>query len=223
MIKKTKERIINLGLNLRKEITIFIILNVSILLVGITLVILLKNLLLLIAVFFVLLVTNYLYISRYQSLENAQKESNLKDLTNIITFFKVYLENGFNVYTSLKEVSEFANPFLHEKLLYLLHQIDEDKSVQPFINFAKNFDELIIEQLFISIYQMVDEGNNSSYLRQFELIFNKLSSEIYNNEFLKKEKRLSSTTMFPLIGSGLLIIMITIGVVQVIGEMLYGL
>ena len=200
MIKKTKERIINLGLNLRKEITLFIILNVSILLIGITLVILLKNLLLLIAVFFVLLVTNYLYISRYQS-----------------------LENGFNVYTSLKEVSEFANPFLHEKLLYLLHQIDEDKSVQPFINFAKNFDELIIEQLFISSYQMVDEGNNSSYLRQFELIFNKLSNEIYNNEFLKKEKRLSSTTMFPLIGSGLLIIMITIGVVEVIGEMLYGL
>lgn len=223
MIKKTKERIINLGLNLRKEITLLIILNVSILLIGITLVILLKNLLLLIAIFFVLLVTNYLYISRYQSLENTQKENNLKDLTNIITFFKVYLENGFNVYTSLKEVSEFANPFLHEKLFYLLHQIDEDKSVQPFINFAKNFDELIIEQLFISIYQMVDEGNNSSYLRQFELIFNKLSSEIYNNEFLKKEKRLSSITMFPLIGSGLLIIMITIGVVQVIGEMLYGL
>lgn len=222
-MKKIKNRIINLGLSFRKEVTVLIIINVFIICVGVLAIILTKQLFALIFIGVALLVINYVYLSRYQNLENARKEDNLRDLMNIVTFFKVYLQNGLNVYASLKEVSEFANPYLHEKFLFLLHQIDEDKSVQPFINFARNFDELIIEQLFISIYQMIDEGNNSSYLRQFEMIFNKLSNEIYDNEFLKKEKKLSSSTMFPLIGSGLLIVMITIGVVTVIGEMLYGL
>ncbi len=222
-MKKIKNRIINLGLSYRKEITLLMLINVVIIAIGFTVVLFTKKYIAIVFVAVGILLFNYLYLSRYQSLESARKEDNLRDLMNIITFFKVYLKNGLNVYASLKEVSDFANPYLHEKLLFLLHQIDEDKTVQPFINFAHNFDELIIEQLFISIYQMVDEGNDSSYLRQFELIFNKLSNEIYNNEFLKKEKKLTTTTMFPLVGSGLLIVMITIGVVQVIGEMLYGL
>ena len=44
-----------------------------------------------------------------------------------------------NVYTSLKEVSSFVSIKLKERFDQLIIDIDEDKSVEPFIKFAKKF------------------------------------------------------------------------------------
>ena len=82
---------------------------------------------------------------------------------------------------------------------------------------------IIWGQLMISVYQMVDEGNSSSYLRQLEVLFAKLSDELYTKEFQKQDKKLGSMTAFPLIGSAILILMITVGVINVIGDMISGI
>ena len=70
---------------------------------------------------------------------------------------------------------------------------------------------------------MVDEGTNLAYLQQFELLFAKLREESLKDELDHKYKSLSSATIFPLIGSALLIVMITFGIIEVIGESLNGL
>ena len=70
---------------------------------------------------------------------------------------------------------------------------------------------------------MIDEGNDSPYLIQFESIFSNLRDELYQSIIQKKDKSLANMTMLPLVGSGLLIVMITFGVIQVMGEMISGL
>ena len=82
---------------------------------------------------------------------------------------------------------------------------------------------LAIEQLMISIYQMIDEGNDSPYLMQFETIFSKLRDELYASIIEKRNKELGNMSLFPLLGSSLLIIMISFGVMEVIGGMISGL
>ena len=77
--------------------------------------------------------------------------------------------------------------------------------------------------MMVSIYQMIDDGSNSAYLSQFELIFDKFSTILHESELQNKDRKLASMSYGPLIGSAFLIILITVGIVSVIGGMLNGI
>lgn len=221
-MKKFKEIVIGLNLSLRRE-TIFLIIGNLICLSTIVLPFVLHNNVLFIFVPSFIIVFNFIFFYRYTLIKEKIANDNIRDFIELFNFFRIYIRNGLSVYSALNEIKNFANPGLTEKLEDLINEIDHDKTVAPFIRFAHNFNELIIEEMMISIYQIVDDGNNSNYLSQFELIFDKFSSLNHEKELEKKEKKLSSTTYGPLIGSGLLIIMITVGIVTIIGELVNGL
>ena len=222
-MSRLKERMSNLHISFNKEIVRFVIISVVLIAGFVVAALLTKIYYLLIALGMVMLIFSYFYFSRYKSMERTQKQEDLMEFVNLFTFFRIYLKNGFGVYTSLKEIASFANQSLKEKLEKLIQDIDVDKSIAPFINFAHHFDELIVEEMMISIYQMIDDGSNSNYLIQFELIFDKFSELLHSGELNNKDKTLSNLTTTSLVGSAYLIVMITIGVVTLLGEMLNGL
>ena len=222
-MSRLKERMSNLHISFNKEIVRFVIISVVLIAGFVVAALLTKIYYLLIALGMVMLIFSYFYFSRYKSMERKQKQEDLMEFVNLFTFFRIYLKNGFGVYTSLKEIASFANQSLKEKLEKLIQDIDVDKSIAPFINFAHHFDELIVEEMMISIYQMIDDGSNSNYLIQFELIFDKFSELLHSGELNNKDKTLSNLTTTSLVGSADLIVMITIGVVTLLGEMLNGL
>ena len=222
-MNKLRERMDRIGLSFKKEVTICVLFNILLAVGLLVLYVLTKKIDYVIYGSFVFLIFNYFYFSRYKGIERDMNQANVIDFVSIFTYFKIYLNNGYNVYKSLEQISKFANQDVKERFVTLLKEIDEDKSLQPFVSFAKTFDNLLIEQLMISVYQMVDEGNSSSYLRQFEVLFTKLSDELYTKEFQKQDKKLGSMTAFPLIGSAILILMITVGVINVIGDMISGI
>lgn len=219
-MKKIKQRIIDLDLSWKKELITFVAYNAILLVASIILALLFKNLIYGLFGLCFLVLLNFANYNRIGTLERKQGEEMLGEFVQIFTFFKVYIHNGLSVYTSLTQLKEFANDKLADYFQRLLDDIDQDKSVNPFIRFAQHFNELIIEEMMISIYQMVDDGNNSAYLTQFELIFDKFSEEMYKKELDSKLRGLSSMQTTPLIGSALLIVMITFGVINVIGEMI---
>lgn len=222
-MSKLNEKIVAAGYSVKKEITITIIVDAVLLLGTILGFLFTFNFIILAIGGSMIGLFTYLYLSRFSSILKEQESDNIKNFVMIFTFFKIYLKNGYNIYTALKAIEPFANPFVLEKISMLTFEMDTDKSVKPFVKFARHFNLLLIEQLMISIYQMIDAGSNESYLLQFEILFNKLSEENYQKDFEKKEKRLLFVTYFPLVGSALLIVMITLGVVAVIGEMVNGL
>lgn len=182
-----------------------------------------KNYGILIGLLAFIIVFAYFYFSRYSSIEKRQKQDNLLEFVNLFTFFRMYIRNGFGVYTSLQEVSKFANPSLQELMKKLIEEIDKDKTISPFMNFAHNFDELVVEEIMISIYQMIDDGTNSNYLMQFELIFDKFSEILHKGQLDSKDKKLSTLTSSALFGSAYLIVMITMGVINLLGVMISGI
>lgn len=220
---KIISQIKRLGLSVKKEFIIFGIINFLLIAGSICLGIFEKK-----GVFFAFgpgfaMVFSILYLSRYGTLINKIKSDNLIEFSELFGFFRIYIKNGYNVYNSLKEISYFANEKLKELLTKLLAEIDSDKSVQPFINFSSNFDEIIVEELMISIYQMIDEGEQSNYLSQFELIFDKFSEALTQKELKKKDLKLGTLSSAPLIGSSFLIIVITIGIIGLIGDIINGI
>ena len=222
-MSKLKERLSHLQISFNKEIVRFAAISVVVTVGFLVAILMTKIYYLAIAYLIFMLIFSYFYFSRYKSMENKQKQDDLIEFVNLFTFFRIYLKNGFGVYTSLKEISSFANQSLKEKLEKLIQEIDDDKTIAPFVNFAHHFEELIVEEMMISIYQMIDDGSDSNYLVQFELIFDKFSELLHTKQLNNKDKSLANLTMTSLVGSAYLIITITLGVVTLLGEMLNGL
>ena len=70
---------------------------------------------------------------------------------------------------------------------------------------------------------MVDDGEQSNYLVQFELIFDKFSDSIYQKNLRAKDSRLGTLGSAPLICSCFLIIILTVGIISILGELINGI
>ncbi len=218
-MKKLKERIANLGLSIKKELTTALAFSLVLLALGIVAFYMLNSYIYLgVGLVFVILF-NLFYFSRYSKLEKEQNDLAKQDFVSLFTFFKIYLHNGYSVYTALKEIQAFADKQLALYLSDLIRDIDQDKTINPFIRFGRKFNDLIIEEMMISIYQMIDDGSNPSHLSQFDLIFGKISDLAYEKEINKKRNSLASMSTFPLVGSSILIVMVTFGIITVMEEM----
>lgn len=163
------------------------------------------------------------YLTRYGSQIDKENALNLEEFSNLFAYFKIYIHNGYNVYSALKEISKFANKSLKRLLDTLINEINNDKSIEPFVKFAKKFNEIIVEEIMLTIYQMVDDGINSEHLIQFELIFDKFSELMYQRNLKAKDSKLATISSGCLVASSYLMIVLTIGIISVIGDLINGI
>lgn len=222
-MQKLKNKIISLGLSPKKERKKLIIIDLFFLILSVGMYFLNKSLTNSFMVIGFALLINIVYLSRYGTKIDQQKALNLEEFTNLFSYFKIYIHNGYSVYSALKEIEQFANNSLKNQLNNLIEKIDIDKSIEPFIEFSKNFDEVIVEEMMLTIYQMIDDGVNSEHLLQFEMIFDKFSEIMYQKNLKRKDSKLGTLSSSSLIATCYLMIVLTIGIISVIGELINGI
>ena len=209
------------GLSYKKELIKVILINLISLISGAVTFLFTKNIVVPIVAAIVLGLMDFFLLTRYGDKKRAILKNRENELIAIISYFEVYIQNNNNVYQSFNQLIPYCSDWMKEKIEELLKQIDEDKTVQPFIDFAHNFQSLSIHSLMLSIYQMVDQGENSEQLIQFNVIFDELaknrSKEIIDN----KEKSLANMSTFPLVGAGLITITLTISILSILGDLIY--
>ena len=167
-----------------------------------------------------LLFLDFFLLTRYNDKKQIVLKSRENELVAIISYFEVYIQNNNNVYQSFAQLLPYCSSWMKDKIEILLKEIDVDKSVQPFIDFANNFQQLSTHSLMLSIYQMIDQGENSEQLLQFNVIFDELS-RTRNKELIdQKDKSLSSMSTFPLIGAGLITVSLTISILTILGDLI---
>lgn len=217
-MKKLKEKINYLNKNYKTEITRLLIIDFLICVSFIFLIIYSKNLLILVYFFGILVVFNFFYLTRYQRIINKNNANLINDFINTFSYFRIYISNNMNAYNAFKEVSKYSSPFIKTKLLVLLDEIDEDKSLKPYMNFAKNFNNKKVEEVMIAIYEMVNEGNSENYLNQFTSVFTSFKARV---EKTNQEKRFSKFNLINAMSMGgmmLIMILIMLSIVNMVGE-----
>ena len=223
MIKRLKQQMLELGYTPKKELIILLIVNLFLLIVSTVIFIIVKQLLSIAIGVGFLFIFDLLFLTRYSKQIIAKNTENLQEFALIFGYFRIFIHNGYSVYSALKEVTNFASDNLKKSLTQLTENIDKDKSVQPFVDFARQFNEVIVEEMMISIYQLIDDGETSEYLNQFELIFDKFSDLLYQKYLRAKDSRLGLLSSAPLIGSCFLIIVLTLGIITIIGDLINGI
>ncbi len=216
-----KQTIEFVGLSYKKELIKIILVNALTLIGGIIAYLFTKNIVIPIVTFIVLGLLDFFLLTRYSDKKKAILKNRENELIAIISYFEVYIQNNSNVYQSFNQLIPYCTDWMKEKIEELLKQIDEDKTVQPFIDFANNFQSLSTHSLMLSIYQMVDQGENSEQLLQFNVIFDELA-KTRNKEIVdNKEKSLANMSTFPLVGAGLITITLTISILSILGDLIH--
>lgn len=219
-MKKIKSQIEQLNLNYKKEISRLIIFNALLVVAFIVLFIFSTNLIYLIYFFLIIFVFNFLYLSRYGRTITKNANNLIEDFIETFSYFRIYISNNMNVYTSLKEVSNYSSPLIKVKLLKLINEIDEDKTIKPFMNFASNFDSKKVEEVMIAIYEMVNEGVSEMYLNQFVTIFTSFKTRVEKTREEKRLSRFNIINTFSMAGMGLLMIITMLGTINMLGEVI---
>ena len=220
MKSNLKETIEFVGLSYKKEIIKIILVSLILLLGAVAIYFFLDNLIYAIIALIALVVVDYLLLSRFNDKKNAMIKSRENELIAIISYFEVYIRNKNNVYQSFNLLLPYCSPWMKDKIENFLKEIDSDKSVQPFVNFANNFTQLSSHSLMLSIYQMVDQGENSHQLEQFDVVFEELARNRNREMMEQKEKSLSNMSTFPLVGAGLITITLTISILSILGDLM---
>lgn len=171
--------------------------------------------LLLPTVFF--LVFTVFFFTRYGSIYRGHLEAMGDEFVRLFTFFGIYINDGFNVYNALEMLRYYASEEFDGHLAKLLTDIEADKTVTPFVDFAAHFDSLQIKEVMVAIYQMVDEGNGGPYIHQFERLFGALSDQRHASFLAKKTGALETLGVLPLIGSGIAIMVLTVSIMEIMG------
>lgn len=215
-----KEMVEFVGLSYRKEVLKIVIINALLIAGIVALYFFLENLIYSLIAVLGLLVADCLLISRYKEKKNFMLKERENELIAIISYFEVYLQNKNNVYQSFNLLIPFCSPWMKDKIETFLKEIDKDKTVQPFINFANNFKQLASHSLMLSIYQMVDQGETVEQLKQFNVIFDELARNRNKEMIEQKERSLANMSTYPLIGAGLITVTLTVSILSLLGDLI---
>ena len=219
-MKRIDELFEFIGANKKKEIIKIIIINLTIIVLSGLIYFFLKQLTVILFGIMILCVANYLVISSYSNKKKKILRDREDEFIVMIGYFQIYISNSYNVYQALKALTPYASTWMEEQLQKLILEIDNDKSVQPFINFAEKFTNKMTSNVMLTIYQMVDEGESSLHMMQFTALFQQLSKNHQKQLIDDKERSLSSIATLPLIGAGAITVLLTFGIISIVGEMI---
>lgn len=220
MKNKLKDTIEFVGLSYRKEILKIVLVTLALLAGAALIFFFLKNIIYTIMILIATAVVDYMLLTRFNDKKKALIKARENELITLITYFEVYIRNKNNVYQSFNLLIPYCSSWMKDKIETLLKEIDSDKSVQPFVNFANNFEQLSSHSLLLSIYQMVDQGESSEQLAQFDVIFDEIARNRQKEMKEQKEKSLSNMSTFPLIGAGAITVTLTISIISVLGDLM---
>lgn len=220
MVSNFKKQIDYLGLNYKKETMKIVVINIAVIILSITAYLLMKSMLVLLVALAAFIGTNYFLFSSYSAKKREMIKDHSEEFVHIISIFRIYISNRNNVYQSFNKLLDYSSDWMKDKIEVLLRMIDGDKSIKPFTDFADRFSLPIARNIMISIYQMVEEGESSTQLNQFVVLFEQMNSTL-NEE--KKERKIHSFDMvsfFPMLGAGIVTLSLTFSMLTLVGDMM---
>ncbi len=219
-MKRLNELLDFIGANKKIELIKALVLNVGIIAIVAIATILLKQIMIAFVGIIFILMANYILFNSYLSKRKDILSERESEFISIIGYFQFFVSNGFNVYQSFQSLIPYSSIWMEEQIQSLITQIDNDKSVKPFINFANKFTNKIANNVMLSIYQMVDEGENDVHLLNFQSLFDELKRNQQKDLIDGKDRSMSSLSSLPLIGAGAITVLLTFGIIFLMGEMI---
>ena len=120
------------------------------------------------------------FFRRYDYLLERRRVNLELEFIEVFSYLRIYLSNRESVYRSLVQSSEYTSQQMKNEINTFVKKIDEDKTIKPFIEFSNLFKNKLIDEVMISLYQMIDGGFTNNYLNQFITLFDNFKNRYLN-------------------------------------------
>ena len=162
------------------------------------------------SIILLLLYLGFIYYMNNKKQKEIKKEKEDKEyeFANLVSYLLIFLENNFNVYQALLLTTSYCNDSLSSDIEKLIEEIDYDKSIVPYQNFAQKFETNIIYQLVMMIYQLDINGYDVKYLHNFPLLIENIRQAKIENMIAIRKTNMSYLTVLPIIS--LLVVVFTL-------------
>ena len=219
-MKKINGFLQSLNLNFKKELCLYLFTNLIFIGLAIAIYILTNNLFFLSIIVLLDVFCNIALVMRYSFIKDKILKSHEDEFIYFIQYLEIFLSNGYNVYSSFIAIKSFMSYWMQDRIDELTLAIDQDKTIAPYINFSKNFKTPIVSNVMMNIFQMVNQGEDVKKLEQFDLLFIRFFENHQELETIKTKKSMDNLSIFPLIGAGIITIMLIVGVVIIMEDMI---
>lgn len=219
-MKKIKGFLQSLNLNFKKEVCLYLFINLIFIGIAVTIYVLTNNLFFLSIIILIDVFCNVALIMRYSFIKDKILKSHEDEFIYFIQYLEIFLSNGYNVYSSFIAIKSFMSYWMQDRIDELTLAIDQDKTIAPYIAFSKNFKTPIVSNVMMNIFQMVNQGEDVKKLEQFDLLFIRFFENHQELETIKTKKSMDNLSIFPLIGAGIITIMLIVGVVIIMEDMI---
>ena len=131
------------------------------------------------------------YKNQYLSIKKKKKSIATLKRRMFPSFVKkiLILIRTNNIYNSLLKMIDYTDEPIKQYLIQLLKDMDNDKTVKPFIDFANNMEFIEAYQVMTMLYTFSEHSMNKKHLVSLE----QMISQLYENEIdevIESKKRL---------------------------------
>lgn len=221
-LKRINALMLEASLNPKKEWLFLCLIIFLLLFGGIFLFFQTSSYLLLFSSILLSLVVIMFFLMRPKQIIEKRKILLREEFVRLFSFFRLFYSNGRSVYVSLEEVRTYSSGEIGKLFDVLLEEIDEDKSITPYLNFSSHFESLEIRQVMIAIYELSLDGGKDHFYH-FESVFQRISTEKRNESFDRFKNKLANLNFLPLIGSAFSMGLVAIAVIALMENSIYGL
>jgi len=217
-----KENVSSIGVSYSKVIGFVTLINILLLLATGIIYFFYRKILVLIFGVAIDLIFDFVTITYFSSLKDKQEKDRENEFISLISYFQIFICNNMNVYTAFSSLIPFCSIWMKTSIEKMLRQIDEDKTVKPFVDFSNEFKPKVIQSVMLSIYQMIEEGENAFQINQFTVLFDNLNRERIKGMIMSKQRSLNNMNALPLFGAGFITVILTFSILLLMGDMING-
>lgn len=220
MIEKLKLLCGRLKIDFKKDLIITIVVFSFILAVGVVL-----SFVYSLIIGIIIWVMGFIYVFlHYSNLKSLVKQlTNSKEIAfnGFYRYIVTLLKNNHILYSALQASLEYVDEVLVDDVNQLINDMENDTTMEPFLNFSMSFDDENIKQMIILLYKTQDSGIIDDVLDSINDCIVNLQDTSIKNYIYKEEKKIEKYYMFPIILSAVVMIMVSFYVFSLIGEGLY--
>ncbi len=161
----------------------------------------------------------YNYFDKQNILSRADKYKFQKqcEFVNFTAYLIIFLENRFNVYHALKVCIPYLDKCLQNDIEMFINQIDDDKTIKPFVTLAEKIGTPLVMQIMIMIYQMNISGYDAKYLTKFPYLIEKAHDLLIKEKINKKRNEVEIFSMIPIVGLMIIVFVMVFSIIGMVG------
>ena len=221
-LKRTSDRISEAGQSPALWFSLVGAIDAGLIILSVVLYLRVRSLFVLFGGILILVAVDLWALNRLSVKAGKKKEALASEFVHAFSYFLIYVQNGLPVYKAFEETVAYCGSELGRLVTKLLRDIDEDKSVIPYLSFAEEIGSLEIRQVILAIHKLNDEGGGEHCIREFNAIFASLKESDVRRKANALDERIKSLSALPLIGSALTMGILASAIVIVLGGSING-